>query len=98
MSAHGGTKARRKENINAMMYKAFKQATPGMLCRECINQRYGSRLKRNDCRYGIYLSYCECCGQLKNIVTDIKLFSRWKIWKLKKPTVNVVLSDEEDEQ
>ena len=69
---------------NTMTYKTVKDEALGKLCRKCINQKYEARLRRQDCQYWIFPAYCKCCGRLKNIVMDIALFSRWKLWKLKK--------------
>ena len=71
-----------------MKYKIFKYKVLGKLCRECINQKYGLQLRRRDCQYWMAVSYCECCGQPKNIVMNIALFSRWKLWKLKKQNLS----------
>lgn len=69
-----------------MNYKTFQYQALGNLCRNCINQTYGLRLKRQDCLYWIYPSYCSCCNLPQNIVAEVSLFSRRKIWKAKKPT------------
>lgn len=70
-----------------MNYKTFRYTVLRKLCRNCINQKYGLQLRRQDCRYWMYPAYCACCEQPQNIVVDIALFSRWKIWKLKKDRV-----------
>ena len=37
-----------------MTYKAVKYEALGKLCRECINQKYQARLRRQDCQYWIF--------------------------------------------
>ncbi len=74
----------RKGEDDTMKYKLFRHAALGKLCRECLNQKYGLQLKRYECRYRIIPTFCDGCVQPKNIVTDIEVYSRWKIWRMKK--------------
>lgn len=60
-------------------YKYLKKEDLGHLCRECLNNRYGLKLKRNNCLYNYYPGQCTNCGEMKHIVKDIILTSRWKL-------------------
>ena len=41
-------------------------------CRSCLNQEYGLNLKPKDCLYEDYPYVCQYCGEVKNIVNDIR--------------------------
>ena len=46
----------------------------GNICRQCINQAYKTNLLHTDCKYGLmYPSKCAKCGEMKNIVTGLRL-------------------------
>ena len=40
----------------------------GRLCRACLNEKYGLRLKSKHCEYMFYQAVCARCEQRKNIV------------------------------
>ena len=67
-----------------MRYETFKSEALGRQCRRCINQKYELQLEQEDCEYWSYPACCDCCGEVRNIVIDVDLFSRWKIWRLRK--------------
>lgn len=59
--------------------KRVKRESLGRCCRECLNEKYHLRLKREDCIYLYYPYKCRKCGRMKNIVQDIRWISRWKL-------------------
>lgn len=51
------------------------------VCRGCINSVYGTNLLRADCLYeGPYPHVCIRCGEVKNIVADVRLSGKWKLF------------------
>ena len=54
----------------------------GRACRSCLNEKFGVDLKPRDCSYSIYPGQCRICGEMKNIVQEIKwrkrIFLRFK--------------------
>jgi len=45
-------------------------------CRSCLNRKYGLKLQPKDCIYEHYPYVCPKCGEVKNIVKNIKLLRR----------------------
>ena len=45
-------------------------------CRECLNRKYSVKLKPKNCVYGEYPHICRECGEVRNIVDDIKFIKR----------------------
>lgn len=62
-----------------MTYRILRKEALNRYCRNCINAKYGMKLKRQDCYYMYYLYKCQCCGEMRNIVNGIRVLSRWKI-------------------
>ena len=54
-------------------------------CRTCLNAHYRLRLKRRDCMYFYYPAPCVSCGQVRNIVMEIRPSGRWKLWFGREP-------------
>lgn len=50
------------------------------LCRSCLNETYGTKLRPEDCRYLPFPSKCPKCDRVCNIVTDVKPLKRWKLY------------------
>ncbi|MBQ8145176.1 MAG: hypothetical protein IJ039_00175 [Clostridia bacterium] len=67
-----------------MKHKSFKKHFHGH-CRSCINKKTGVHFKHKNCEYWDYPEACESCGEVKNIVTGIRFFSRIMLWKIKEP-------------
>lgn len=53
-------------------------------CRRCINRRYRSSLRPEDCEYWSYMAKCSACGEICNIVDDLTPTGRWKLWFAKR--------------
>lgn len=54
--------------------KKIRRLYGGKICRSCINKTYNTHLLNTDCIYGIlYPSKCAKCGEMKNIVTALRL-------------------------
>ena len=51
----------------------------GRVCRQCLNEEFHLRLCREDCSYLYFMYQCRSCKKCKNIVTGIRLISRWKL-------------------
>ncbi len=64
-----------------MKYSDFKRSMLDRYCRQCINDKLGIRLVAGDCIYDIYQNNCQCCGTVKNIVSDVRWTGRFKIKK-----------------
>ncbi len=62
-----------------MKYTTLKQAMLGKCCRECLNRVYHLKLERQDCLYIRYPGKCMYCGDIKNIVEDIRWSGRIKL-------------------
>ena len=63
-----------------MTGKDIFQSAGGDLCRRCINRKYHTNLKRTDCLYGIgYPCVCGSCGEVRNIVTGLRLRGKIKL-------------------
>ena len=57
------------------------QNAKGNICRRCINKKYHTNLKRSDCLYGIgYPCVCGSCGTVQNIVIDLRLRGKIKLF------------------
>ena len=50
------------------------------LCRKCINEKYGADLLPEDCKYFTFPAVCPMCGKVNNIVVDVRLIGRRKLW------------------
>lgn len=61
-----------------MRYKAIEDNL-GLICRNCMNEKFNLRLKPGDCYYTIYPSVCLSCGEVKNIVENIRFSKRMMI-------------------
>jgi len=68
---------------NALKYKEFKQKVCGQWCRRCINAEYHLDLETSDCLYFHFPLECERCGEVRNIVTDIRFMKRLPLRKIK---------------
>lgn len=64
-----------------MGYRELKGNGLRQYCRSCINEQNQVNLEREDCFYMPYPQECTCCGKVKNIVVDVRVLSRWKLWK-----------------
>ncbi len=65
--------------------KKIRKQFGGNVCRQCINKEYGIHLLHTDCQYGMmYPGKCPCCGDMKNIVTGIKLSGFFKSFGARK--------------
>jgi len=62
-----------------LRYRDLEETVLKKTCRQCINEQYGLRLRRKDCLYFYYPSPCSCCGEIRNIVTEISARGRWKL-------------------
>ena len=62
---------------------ALREEYGGELCRRCINEVRGVRIERTDCWYADtpYPTRCARCGELRNIVTALRLSGRLKLWR-----------------
>lgn len=49
-------------------------------CRRCINAHHRLKLEPKDCFYWQYPTVCQECGEVRNIVTGIRPWSKWKLW------------------
>lgn len=58
-----------------MKYGSIKDDL-GHTCRECLNKKYSVKLKSKYCEYGEYPYVCRECGEVRNIVYDIKFIKR----------------------
>ena len=58
-----------------MNYRIIKQDL-GHTCRECLCEQHRIRLKPQDCYYQMYPAVCSRCGNVKNIVEDIRFGKR----------------------
>lgn len=66
-----------------MTYKEFSLEYSGRACRSCINIAARAHLVRKNCIYVEYPAKCTVCGEVKNIVQDVTLGGRWKMfWKI----------------
>ena len=51
----------------------------GNVCRQCINKAFGIHLNHTDCKYDLlYPGKCPGCGEMKNIVTGLRMSGRFK--------------------
>ena len=48
-------------------------------CLDCLNKESGGHLKKKDVNIFYYRAKCNNCGQLKHIVSSVRLLSRWKL-------------------
>lgn len=69
----------RMETVDMITYNALKSGGLNKYCRECMNRKYHLSLATKDCEYIYFPRECKRCGEVKNIVRDIKIFSRWKL-------------------
>lgn len=67
-----------------MRYQYLKKNGLGVCCRTCLNQMYHMRLQSKDCNYIAYKYTCGKCGEMQNIVADIRKMSRYKVFFAKK--------------
>ena len=67
------------EMFYMITYSALKTEGMGKYCRECLNRKYHLSLATKDCEYIYYPRECRRCGEMKNIVSDVKMLSRWKL-------------------
>lgn len=52
----------------------LKKLYGGNVCRQCINKTYKVHLLHTDCVYGLmYPAKCSSCGEMKNIVTGLRI-------------------------
>lgn len=56
-----------------MKYRTIKRSMND-ICRSCLNEELHIDLEPVDCYYLMYPQMCRRCGEMKNIVTDI----RWR--------------------
>lgn len=61
------------------IYKDLKVREFGRSCRRCINKNFGISLKPEDCVYLPYMAVCHSCGELRNIVMQVRPQMRWKL-------------------
>ncbi len=69
-------------------YRNFQHEALNRSCRECINISYNLRLQSKDCVYYHIPGKCPICGQMKNIVMDIRFTSRGKLLFGKRQATN----------
>ena len=50
------------------------------MCRTCINEQLGLSLSREQCHYWQYPGKCSSCGQVRNIVADVVLWQKVRLW------------------
>lgn len=52
------------------------------VCRQCINKEYNTNITRNDCCYisDYGKQSCSCCGELRNIVVELRIKGRLKLF------------------
>lgn len=48
-------------------------------CRSCINKEMHLNLQPQDCTYLRFQHVCKCCGEVKNIVREVNIRSRYKL-------------------
>lgn len=51
----------------------------GNLCRRCVNEAYHVQLRSHDCWYEYYPHVCPRCGEIHNIVNDLKLSAKLRL-------------------
>lgn len=49
-------------------------------CRDCLNEANDINLSPEDCKCFMYPMLCHRCGMVKNIVTDIRLSKKIKLF------------------
>jgi hypothetical protein len=49
------------------------------VCRQCLNQRYGTSLLPSDCRYSTYSMLCPGCNQMHQIPIGFRFRGKMKI-------------------
>lgn len=67
-----------------ILYKFLQKEYLGTCCRTCINQQLKVDLQPKDCEYLYYPYPCKICGEQKNIVSSIRIISRYKLLSGKK--------------
>lgn len=63
-------------------YRHMKNQDFGKTCRRCINARWGTHLKMEDCLYLPFAAPCSRCEQIRNIVAGLRFSGRWKLWSV----------------
>jgi len=48
-------------------------------CRRCINDILSINVEKEDCYYAMYPNQCQKCGQMRNIVEDLRWSAKYKI-------------------
>lgn len=61
-----------------MKYRELKDNVLSVMCRRCINEEYGLELMQEDCYYLPFPDICPHCGQVRNIVGDIRPVKKMK--------------------
>lgn len=74
-----------------MKYSIFKKHMLNRYCRSCINKKCSIHLKQENCIYAVYQNKCQQCGEMKNIVEDLRWNAKGKILMLKDFTLILIL-------
>lgn len=49
------------------------------VCRRCINKFYDVDLQPDNCVYAMYPSQCDACGNVHNIVVELRTSGKMKL-------------------
>lgn len=59
--------------------KAIHERLGNTVCRRCIRKAYQVDLEPSDCYYAMYPSACSACGEVHNIVVDLRRSGKLKL-------------------
>lgn len=68
-----------KGDNSVMKLSDFRAKMLKRYCRQCINETLAIHLQREDCCYSMYQNKCHRCGDLKNIVEDLRWNAKYKV-------------------
>ncbi len=59
--------------------KSIHERLGNTVCRRCIRKAYKVALEPADCYYAMYPSACSSCGEVHNIVVDLRRSGKMKL-------------------
>ena len=71
------SKSKEKEGLAGMLKNSRIKYLS--YCRECLNEVYGTKLRRNDVMIFEFPKQCQRCMKTKNIVAKIRPMKKWKL-------------------
>ena len=62
-----------------MRYRDFEYQFLDYVCRDCLNNATGLKLRSKDCHHDAYPRKCTVCGDMRHLIRGLYRSGRWKV-------------------